>query len=494
MALKYIYSAPFAQKLPGSNQNFYFRTVTAYEVDTNGNPTGFSATRLYYAAVDTSVGKGWVNGDDKFDGFDQGRWVFAGVTDTGGKEYVFRRYTQEDKDNFRIPPDKNVGDIVLGATAQQSLTTSGGRFYEAVQNAIINTAVNTQPGLAQIVSVKQANIAIQQQQAAAAAAARRGGNGDPDDALTTVAGLSVINNVKPNKRNGILRYPLNIEKNGQDYIKFSGINYVPQRKTSNSYVLERSPVQGTDTKDILATIYLPIQPTIMDNNTVTWGEEKFGILEMIGSGISLDAMNGANIDQLIDSFTNTVTSNGTISSEIVTAIKASLAQKAIGSNNNLLSRLTGAVTNPNLTLLFNSPDLRSFNFNFKLSPRSLDEGKIVRQIIRTFKELMAVQRTAGNLFLEAPCVFDIEYIRGIDLINSKDPYDIHPSLNRIKTCALRNFSVNYTPSGSYMTYTDKEGTMTSYDLTMSFTELDPVYYDDYYTNEETNIPLDQIGY
>lgn len=364
--------------------------------------------------------------------------------------------------------------------------------------AIINKLPDNQKELfASSNTYEPYNQLVIRQQAAAAAAAGGGGNGDPDDdSLTTVEGLSVINNVKPNKRNDILRYPLNIENNGQDYIKFSGINYVPQRRTSNSYVLERSPVQGTDTKDILATIYLPIQPTIMDNNTVTWGEEKFGILEMIGSGISLDAMNGASISDLIDRFTDTVTSNGTISSEIVDGIKASLAQKAIGSNNNLLSRLTGAVTNPNLTLLFNSPDLRSFNFNFKLSPRSIDEGKIVRQIIRTFKELMAVQRTAGNLFLEAPCVFDIEYIRGIDLINSRDknPYDIHPSLNRIKTCALRNFSVNYTPSGSYMTYTDKEGTMTSYDLTMSFTELDPVYYDDYYTNEQTNIPLDQIGY
>jgi hypothetical protein len=229
----------------------------------------------------------------------------------------------------------------------------------------------------------------------------------------------------------------------------------------------------------------------MDTNTVSWGEEKFGILEMIGSGISLDAMNGATIDQMIDQFTNTVTSNGNLSSQIVAGIKASLAQKAIGSNNNLLSRLTGAVTNPNLTLLFNSPDLRNFSFNFKLSPRSKAEGATVRKIIRSFKELMAVQRSVGNLFLEAPSVFEIEYIRGVDKLNTKEDLT-HPSLNRIKTCALRSFSVNYTPSGSYMAYNDEEGTMTSYDLTMSFTELDPIYYDDYNNlNYDNNT---EIGY
>ena len=324
-----------------------------------------------------------------------------------------------------------------------------------------------------------------------------------DDSVAAVTGLAVINNVKPKDR-GTLIYPLNIERNGQDYIKFRGINYIPQTTGSNSYVLERSAPQGTDNVETIVTIILPIQPTIMDTNTVSWGEEKFGILQMIGSGISLEAMSGnASIDEIINKFETTVKSNGSIKPEIVEGIKASLAQKAIGSNNDLLSRLTGAVTNPNLTLLFNSPDLRNFNFNFKLSPRTQDEGTKVRKIIRAFKELMAVQRTAGNLFLEAPCVFEIEYIRGKDLINDpekKDSYDIHPSLNRIKTCALRNFSVNYTPSGSYMTYTDKEGTMTSYDLTMSFTELDPIYYDDYVevsedgTLGEDKIPFDQIGY
>lgn len=317
---------------------------------------------------------------------------------------------------------------------------------------------------------------------------------DPEDnEVSQITGLGVINNVTPKNR-GVLRYPLRIDENGQDYIKFRGIEYTPQAPGSSSYVLERPIQQKEDIKPIV-TIILPIQPTIMDTNTVSWGEEKFGILEMIGSGISLDAMNGATVDKMVDQFTNTITSNGNLKSEIVAGIKASLAQKAIGSNNNLLSRLTGAVTNPNLTLLFNSPDLRNFSFNFKLSPRTKEEGIQVRKIIRSFKELMAVQRTAGNLFLEAPCVFEIEYIRGIDLIN-KEKDLVHPSLNRIKTCALRSFSVNYTPSGSYMAYNDKEGTMTSYDLTMAFTELDPIYFDDYADPETGNdkIPFDQIGY
>ena len=62
--------------------------------------------------------------------------------------------------------------------------------------------------------------------------------------------------------------------------------------------------------------------------------------------------------------------------------------------------------------------------------------------------------------------------------NGNDIKD-HPSLNRIKTCALTGFNVDYTPSGSYMTFNDEKRTMTQYAVQMNFTELNPIYEDDY---------------
>ena len=163
MARKYIYGTQFAQKLPGSNQNFYFRTVTAYEVDNSGNPIeGTGRTNLYYAPDPSKVnsrGVGWTEGTaDSADSFNQGGYVFAEFTEDKGKTYTFKEYTQEDADLGRIPSGKNVGDLVLGSVSQQSLSTSGGNFYEAVQNNLINLAVKTQPGLAPIISTKQKNI------------------------------------------------------------------------------------------------------------------------------------------------------------------------------------------------------------------------------------------------------------------------------------------------------------------------------------------------
>ena len=53
----------------------------------------------------------------------------------------------------------------------------------------------------------------------------------------------------------------------------------------------------------------------------------------------------------------------------------------------------------------------------------------------------------------------------------------HPFLNKFKECALNSFGVNYTPQGQYSTYED--GVMTSYQMSMGFQELTPVYNDDY---------------
>ena len=74
----------------------------------------------------------------------------------------------------------------------------------------------------------------------------------------------------------------------------------------------------------------------------------------------------------------------------------------------------------------------------------------------------------GKIFLESPNVFKLKYI-----FKSGGQ---HPFLNKIKLCALTSFNVQYTPDGSYMTYDD--GSMTSYNVSMSFGELNPIYEDE----------------
>jgi hypothetical protein len=50
-------------------------------------------------------------------------------------------------------------------------------------------------------------------------------------------------------------------------------------------------------------------------------------------------------------------------------------------------------------------------------------------------------------------------------------------MGRIKECALQSVGVNYTPENNYATFQD--GAMVSYQITLNFSELEPVFNDDY---------------
>ena len=149
-------------------------------------------------------------------------------------------------------------------------------------------------------------------------------------------------------------------------------------------------------------------------------------------------------------------------------IASYFAAQAVG-NNSLFTRGTGKVLNPNLELLFTGPNLRSFNYTYKFTPREEREAREVKRIIKFLKKNMAPIREKGRMFLKTPNVFKLKYF----FKNGRQ----HPFLNKIKMCALRSFDVEYTPDGSYMTYDD--GSMTSYQVTMNFGELNPIYAEDF---------------
>jgi hypothetical protein len=84
-------------------------------------------------------------------------------------------------------------------------------------------------------------------------------------------------------------------------------------------------------------------------------------------------------------------------------------------------------------------------------------------------------------------MFRIQYLTSTDGNISID----HPSIGKIKDCALTAINTEYTPDGTYMTFDDEARTMTSYRINMQFTELEPLTETDYI---ETAARQDSIGY
>jgi hypothetical protein len=273
-----------------------------------------------------------------------------------------------------------------------------------------------------------------------------------------------------------LKYPEKLDAGKQDVIKFNMVKYRPRTLKTGG---DLNPVNDRSAQTIIGTVVLPIPNGISDSNGVTWGGDDFNPLKALGVNIA-----SAGITQGPAAAVDTVGNAGaTAQSNIKTVqqLAASAFTEAATGTSNLLSRTTGQILNPNLELLFSAPTLRSFQFTFKLASRSEPESRMIRSIIRFFKQGSAPIKSGANLFLKAPHTFQIQYLH---------KNEEHKFLNKFKECALQAFGVSYTPEGQYATFND--GAMVSYQITMQFQELEPIFNDDY-TNDGTN-PSPDIGF
>lgn len=223
------------------------------------------------------------------------------------------------------------------------------------------------------------------------------------------------------------------------------------------------------------SVTLPISGPVSDSNRVRYGEDSLTPAEAFFESLSRAAVTGgaAGAGTQLDAAGNTIKNN---TGEIKTAVANEAVKAATGVS--ALTRRFGLVVNPNMELLFNGPELRSFSFTFRLTPRSETEAIIVRKIIRFFKQGMSAQRTKSQIYLSTPNSFEIQYLTGGKL---------HPYLPKIKECALTDCSVNYAPDGTYMTYSGDETSMTAYDLTLQFSELEPIFNDEYPDDNDATI-------
>ena len=248
----------------------------------------------------------------------------------------------------------------------------------------------------------------------------------------------------------------------------TGLVYPVNRNPRQDYIMFTSVDRCNN---IFEKCSLPIQGGIADNNAVDFAGGKLSPLQSGVAELATNAIEGKSLEG------PTKKGKDSIKTDIDAlggAVASSAAAALVGvSQDELLARFKGAVVNPNLQLLFKGPTLRPFSFTFTLSPRSKAEAVIVKRIVRFFKFNMAVQKTEGQLFLEEPRTFRIQYING------DNPEAHHAGLNKIKRCALQACNVDYTPAGTYSRFNDGAGTMTQYKIGLQFQEIEPIYSGDY---------------
>ena len=281
-----------------------------------------------------------------------------------------------------------------------------------------------------------------------------------------------------------LSYPIDLDLNTQDALKIT-IHQRKPREFSGGQRNERFFDRGVNNQDgtikALATIYLPVSGNISDSSNVDYNSNSLNFLQGFAIQTLTDAVKGkvgGDIGQDISkAFGNIGDQNLPIRNLVGDYTAATALKGLVGQSvNNIQSRFSGQILNPNMELLFNGPKLRNFQFQYRLTPRERDESVRIQQIITAIKRHMAPKRGKnGGFFLGAPDFFRLQYLYR----NSN-----HRFLNRFKDCALIGFDINYAPEGTYATYPD--GGMHSYLMTMRFAELDPIYFEDYEDNDGIN--------
>jgi len=318
---------------------------------------------------------------------------------------------------------------------------------------------------------------------------------------------------------GYLNYPNDAIYSGdntgynQDHVRITQYTYRPPRssmvKTKKGHESHWQATQGNQRtsalKDYLGMVKMPMPSDVSDSNNVSWGEDQMNnisaaITGFVGArtGLAAGAKMGGDLTKFMTGLgsgdaavTGLLAGNalmgGALSSMTQgpagSTLKATIQSRILSgqgvnvSPESILARGLGVIPNANLELLFNSPTLREFQFSWKMTPRSREEAKTIRNIIRFFKQGMAARKLAGkagkrSLWLGTPNVFHVQY-------KTNEELDIE-GVNKIKTVAVTGCAINYTPDGVWSAYEDGQPTSTVMNLRMQ--ELEPVYDTDYSTD------------
>lgn len=188
------------------------------------------------------------------------------------------------------------------------------------------------------------------------------------------------------------------------------------------------------------------------------------------SGIPLMGLASSftSIPALFDSSTAAAKKGGIAG--VLASLQSPAARSAVGAGAELLGEASGQgaefgasvlgiAVNPQVDVIYLSPELRQFTFDFLFSPQNEKDAKTIARIIKELKFHSAPEMLGGGIgigrYYVPPAEFDIEFSM--------------TTMGRISTCVLQNITLDYTPSGTAF-FSDNQPVNTR--MTLQFKELE----------------------
>ena len=233
-----------------------------------------------------------------------------------------------------------------------------------------------------------------------------------------------------------------------------------------SYGVFATHPQTTRITDAIS-IYLP--PNVKDTTMMDYTPSETAMLGFLAAsgGAALEAIRKNDMGKLVEIGLDTL---GDTLWEVLRNLGMSIGETLAGAEGGyeLLNKVYGRTTNPYMEVLFKSPQLRTFTYNFTFAPRNEDERDDVQKIIHMFRFHMAPELRSGhNMFMTLPSEFDIYYMYQAEdgRCSENDFY------NKISTCVLTSCDVDYTPGG---VKSHADGSPVTINMTLTFQEMDMI--------------------
>ena len=293
------------------------------------------------------------------------------------------------------------------------------------------------------------------------------------------------------------KWPNDAIESTTDYVFFQFGKYVPPfsrdaQSSSGSTFSKRAGYIASSERlkpdPYLSTIMLPIPQDLGNDLQQQWQGKAF-----TGMGrAAIGALAGGQFN-MIGQKAGDFTGNIKAIQDSLTAMATNMIP-GVGGNldvNDISGATRGVVLNPNAELLYDSPELREIGMSFKMVPKNPDEAKTIRAIIRTFRRA-ALPQWGGSEDLEIGTQKDVDQGKAlITDVTQRDNFirvprlckftfmhgsKPHEWINQFKPCAISNVSVNYTPDGTFATYSD--GSPVATEIRLSFQETKVIFEDE----------------
>ena len=283
-------------------------------------------------------------------------------------------------------------------------------------------------------------------------------------------------------------------KQGLQQVKKNGTKVVlkdQQYVNENLAAYNRGGVLTEDYEKVgLPQLMLYMPSDIQDAYKADWQGKAFG---SITSGL-LAAAGTEGVGNKLKSALKTANSAAqNLPVNAAASLITNLAKGVTGDQINasdVFGGISGVIKNPNVELLFQKMNLRTFDLTFKMSPYDAQEGENIRNIVNTFKKAMLPSYDLGDRkvfgfeknqnsfgsggdpalnasFIAVPSVCYVQFMHGGD----RNTY-----VPKYKMCAITDVGVNYTPDGNFATF--QGGAPVATELKISFMETKLIFAED----------------